>query len=152
MVATTTASRPDNDRRINRRNVSQFTAMTTRRKIYSIPFGAVGYLPAPTGHEAPQIFLLPLWGKGNGAVKVDPYKPTDYPPSYSFTPLKPTYWRDWQASGWEDCEVGRATIRATAPNGERYRWELVFGHDGDPRLEMWGATFTDDPALETAEF
>ena len=123
--------------------------MTTAQQPAKIRFGAVGNLPAPDGHEAPQIYLLPLWGNQKGSVSVKPLKPTDYPPSYSFTPMKPAYWTNWQAIGWEDCEIGTATLRATAPNGDRYRWELKLGHDGDPAREFWGATATELPALET---
>ena len=123
--------------------------MTTTRQADGIRFGAVGNLPAPEGHEAPQLYLLPLWGDQKGSVRVNPRKPTDYPPSYSFTPLKPAYWTDWQAIGWEDCEMGTATLSATAPNGDRYRWEVILCHDGDPAREFWGATATEPPALET---
>jgi hypothetical protein len=113
-----------------------------------IKFGAVGDLPAPDGHPAPQIFLL---HHRKGAVKVEPGKEGDYPPNYSFTPMKPDYWTDWEADGFEDCEFGRALFCATAPNGQSYAWFVCFQHDGDPSLEFWGARFEAPTPVETME-
>lgn len=59
--------------------------------------------------------------------------------AYSFQPMKPDYWYDWSAVGWEDCEIGRCTLEATALNGERFSWRVEFAHDGNPKLELWGA-------------
>ena len=65
-------------------------------------------------------------------------------------------WRNWQAIGWEDCEVGHAFISATYYDfdhpdfdGAKYRvtWFVNFSHDGtperytgDPEGEFWGWT------------
>ena len=114
-----------------------------------ISFGSSGCLPAPDGLEAPLIFLA-NWGdlvNRPGWVQIKPDKPTDYPPTYLFAPLRPEYWTAWDADGMEDCEVGRATFRATAPNGQRYSWTVHFAHDGDPALEFWGAVFPFPPVL-----
>ena len=108
-------------------------------------FKAVGDLPAPAGHPAPQIFLCPYHPvfetdrKGAIAFRDEDDESKDTP--YTFTPMKPDYWHSWTAIGWEDCEVGHGWISACTPDGERFSWEVRFQHDGPPELEFWGACF-----------
>ena len=63
-------------------------------------------------------------------------------------------WKNWQAIGWEDCEVGHAWISATYDDyddpdfegvSSRVTWFVKFSHDGtperytgDPNGEFWG--------------
>ena len=108
-------------------------------------FKAVGDLPAPAGHPAPQIFLCPYHPffevdrKGALAFRDETDESKDT--AYTCTPMKPDYWHSWTAIAWEDCEVGHGWISACTPDGERFSWEVSFQHDGDPRLEFWGARF-----------
>ena len=109
-----------------------------------IKFGAVGDFPAPTGHPSPQIFLCPYHPIFEVTRKGLPFKDENDPSQdtrYTFTPMKPQYWSEWKAFAWEDCEVGTGTISARTPEGERFTWAVRFSHDGDPRLEFWGASF-----------
>lgn len=118
-------------------STAQAAASTAR-----IAFNRVGSLPTPEGVPAPQIFLL--WGseaKGDVPVISDEGPDHKWQPAYSFSPMG-SVWSEWSATGWEDCEVGSAVIEATGPDGLRYRWEAAFAHDGDPRLEFWGARFS----------
>jgi len=105
-----------------------------------IAFNRVGRLPAPEGLPEPQIYLL--WREQPGTVTMTAAEGTDpkWPPTYSFTPMGKS-WTDWTADGWEDCEVGTGTFRATGPDGNRYQWEVHFCHDGPPQMEFWGAVF-----------
>ena len=109
-----------------------------------IKFGAVGDLPAPDGHPAPQIFLCPYHPIYEVPRKGLPFKNQDDQSKdtrYTFTPMKPKYWSEWKATAWEDCEVGMGTMSARTPDGERFTWTVRFSHDGDPSLEFWGAKF-----------
>ena len=112
-----------------------------------IKFGAVGDLPAPKDHPAPQIFLCqyhPVFEvsrKGPVAFKDEDDPSKDTP--YTFTPMKPQYWTDWSGTAWEDCEVGAGSISASAPDGTRYTWAVKFSHRWHPALEFWGATFSE---------
>ena len=111
----------------------------------SIPFNGVGYLPAPSGHPAPQIYLCPYHPvfendrKGSVAFRDEDDESKNTP--YTFTPMKPQYWNSWTAIGWEDCEVGHGWVSACTPDGERFSWEVRLQHDGNPQLEFWGACF-----------
>ena len=68
-------------------------------------FKAVGDLPAPEGHPAPQIFLCPYHPvletdrKGAIAFRDEDDESKDTP--YTFTPMKPQYWHSWTAVAWE---------------------------------------------------
>ena len=108
-----------------------------------IRFNRVGTLPAPDGHEAPQVFLPsfhPVFmTEERASLVVRDERNPERQLAYSFHPMKPNYWHDWTAVGWEDCEIGRCTLEATAPNGQRFSWNVSFAHDGNPRLEFWGA-------------
>lgn len=111
----------------------------------SIRFSVVGLLPAPSGHPAPQIYLCPYHPvfetDRKGAVAFRDEDDESKDTHYTFTPMKPQYWNSWTAVGWEDCEVGRGWISACTPDGERFSWQVEFAHDGNPRLEFWGARF-----------
>ena len=109
-----------------------------------IKFKAVGDLPAPDGHPAPQIFLCdyhPIYEITRMGLpfknEEDPSKDT----RYTFTPMKPQYWSEWKAFAYEDIEFGEGTISACTPEGERFTWTVLFSHDGDRRTEFWGAKF-----------
>ena len=89
-----------------------------------IKFGAVGDLPAPTGHPSPQIFLCPYHPIFESTRKGLPFKDeedqskdTRYLHSNEATVLV-----EWKAFAWEDCEVGMGTISARTPEGERFTW------------------------------
>lgn len=114
-------------------------------RLSKLRFNAVGNLPAPAGHPAPQIFLCPyhlLYATSRkGAVAFRDESDDTKDTSYTFTPMKPRYWHSWTAYGWEDCEVGHGWIRAWTPKGVLFRWEVDFYHDGTPELEFWGAVF-----------
>jgi len=108
-----------------------------------IAFNRVGTLPAPEGHEAPQVFLAPFhpvcMTNPRASLVVRDENDSQRELAYSFQPMKPEYWHDWSAAGWEDCEIGRCVLEATSPNGERFSWSVQFAHDGNPKLEFWGA-------------
>ena len=117
-----------------------------------IKFGTRGNLPAPTGHPSPQIFLCsyhPIFESDFNRKLLRcrmglPFKNEEdhsKDTRYIFFPTKPLYWSDWKAFAWEDCEVGMGTISARTPGGKRFAWTVRFSHDGDPRLEFWGASF-----------
>lgn len=112
-----------------------------------IAFNRIGTLPAPEGHEAPQLFLAPFhpvfMGTARACLVVRDEQDSDRELGYSFQPMKPDYWHNWSAVGWEDCEIGRCTLEATSLNGERFSWSVEFAHDGNPNLEFWGAYITD---------
>lgn len=112
-----------------------------------IAFNRIGTLPAPEGHEAPQLFLAPFhpvfMGTARASLVARDERDSDQELGYSFQPMKPDYWHNWSAVGWEDCEIGRCTLEATSPNGQRFSWSVKFAHDGNPNLEFWGAYITD---------
>lgn len=53
-------------------------------------------------------------------------------------------WTQWSFEHvYEDAEFGLAVICGVDPDGiDKHYWSVRFHHDGDPRLEPWGATIT----------
>ena len=131
-----------------------------------IPFNNIGTLPVPENFMlAPKVKTLPLRhhkSRKAGAIYVMDEDDMRKRTMYSFRldtdceAAKRGVWRNWQALGWEDCEVGHAFISATYYDfddpdfdGAKYRvtWFVNFSHDGtperytgDPEGEFWGWT------------
>ncbi len=115
-----------------------------------IPFNRVGPLPVPSDVAPPQLYMLwtGLFGQNQnrGAICFTDEANPSTEIGYSFSPVGEG-WSNWTATGWEDCEIGRGVISATGPDQRQYTWQLEFGHDGDPRYEVWGAYFFDPPTI-----
>jgi len=131
-----------------------------------IPFNNIGTLPVPSAWMlAPKVKTLPLRhhkSRKAGAIYVMDEDDMRKRTMYSFRldtdceAAKRGVWKNWQALGWEDCEVGHAFISATYYDfdhpdfdGAKYRvtWFVNFSHDGtperytgDPNGEFWGWT------------
>ncbi len=131
-----------------------------------IPFNNIGTLPVPEDFMLPpKVKTLPLRhhkSRKAGAIYVMDEDDMRKRTMYSFRldtdceAAKRGVWRNWQAIGWEDCEVGHAFISATYYDfddpdfdGAKYRvtWFVNFSHDGtperytgDPEGEFWGWT------------
>jgi len=133
-----------------------------------IPFNNIGTLPVPSEADwmlPPKVKTLPLRhhkSRKAGAIYVMDEDDMRKRTMYSFRldtdceAAKRGVWRNWQALGWEDCEVGHAFISATYYDfddpdfdGAKYRvtWFVRFSHDGtperytgDPNGEFWGWT------------
>ena len=131
-----------------------------------IPFNNIGTLPVPSDWMLPpKVKTLPLRhhkSRKAGAVYVMDEDDMRKRTMYSFRldtdceAAKRGVWKNWQAIGWEDCEVGHAFISATYYDfdhpdfdGAKYRvtWFVNFSHDGtperytgDPEGEFWGWT------------
>lgn len=129
-----------------------------------IPFNNIGTLPVPEDFmPPPKVKTLPLRhhkSRKAGAIYVMDEDDMRKRTMYSFRldtdceAAKRGVWRNWQAIGWEDCEVGHAWISATYydfddPDFEgvssRVTWFVNFSHDGtperytgDPHGEFWG--------------
>ena len=129
-----------------------------------IPFNNIGTLPVPSDWMLPpKVKTLPLRhhkSRKAGAVYVMDEDDMRKRTMYSFRldtdceAAKRGVWRNWQAIGWEDCEIGHAWISATYydfddPDFEgvvsRVTWFVSFSHDGtperytgDPHGEFWG--------------
>ena len=131
-----------------------------------IPFNNIGTLPVPEDFMLPpKVKTFPLRhhkSRKAGAIYVMDEDDMRRRTMYSFRldtdceAAKRGVWKNWQALGWEDCEVGHAFISATYYDfddpdfdGTKYRvtWFVNFSHDGtperytgDPEGEFWGWT------------
>ena len=131
-----------------------------------IPFNNIGTLLVPEDFMLPpKVKTLPLRhhkSRKAGAIYVMDEDDMRKRTMYSFRldtdceAARRGVWRNWQAIGWEDCEVGHAFISATYYDfddpdfdGAKYRvtWFVNFSHDGtperytgDPNGEFWGWT------------
>ena len=142
-----------------------------------IPFNNIGTLPVPSDWMLPpKVKTSPLRhhkSRKAGAVYVMDEDDMRKRTMYSFRldtdceAAKRGVWRNWQAIGWEDCEVGHAFISATYydfddPDFEgvssRVTWFVNFTHDGtperytgDPHGEFWGWRVKDVSVMHAFE-
>ena len=142
-----------------------------------IPFNNIGTLPVPSAWMlAPKVKTLSLRhhkSRKAGAIYVMDEDDMRKRTMYSFRldtdceAAKRGVWKNWQALGWEDCEVGHAFISATYYDfddpdfdGAKYRvtWFVNFSHDGtperytgDPNGEFWGWIIEDVSVMHAYE-
>tara|TARA_B100000579_G_scaffold193781_2_gene158349 strand:+ start:1127 stop:1807 length:681 start_codon:yes stop_codon:yes gene_type:complete len=144
-----------------------------------IPFNNIGTLPVP-GDSAwmlpPKVKTFPLrhhQSKKSGAIYVMDEDDMRKRTMYCFRldtdceAAKRGVWKNWQAIGWEDCEVGHAWISATYDDfddpdfegvSSRVTWFVKFSHDGtpekytgDPNGEFWGWIVEDVSVMHAFE-
>ena len=142
-----------------------------------IPFNNIGTLPVPSDWMLPpKVKTSPLRhhkSRKAGAVYVMDEDDMRKRTMYSFRldtdceAAKRGVWRNWQAIGWEDCEVGHAWISATYDDfddpdfegvSSRVTWFVKFSHDGtperytgDPNGEFWGWNVEDVSVMHAFE-
>tara|TARA_B100001113_G_scaffold314363_1_gene279907 strand:- start:155 stop:829 length:675 start_codon:yes stop_codon:yes gene_type:complete len=142
-----------------------------------IPFNNIGTLPVPSDWmRPPKVKTSPLRhhkSRKAGAVYVMDEDDMRKRTMYSFRldtdceAAKRGVWRNWQAIGWEDCEVGHAWISATYDDfddpdfegvSSRVTWFVKFSHDGtperytgDPNGEFWGWNVEDVSVMHAFE-
>jgi hypothetical protein len=142
-----------------------------------IPFNNIGTLPVPSDWMlAPKIKTLPLRhhkSRKVGAIYVMNEDDMRKRTMYSFRldtdceAYKRGVWKNWQAIGCEDCEVGHAWISATYEDyddpdfegvSSRVTWFVKFSHDGtpekytgDPNGEFWGWIVEDVSVMHAFE-
>ena len=142
-----------------------------------IPFNNIGTLPVPSDWMLPpKVKTLPLRHhktKKTNAIYVMDEDDMRKRTMYSFRldtdceAAKRGVWKNWQAIGWEDCEVGHAWISATYDDyddpdfegvSSRVTWFVKFSHDGtperytgDPNGEFWGWNVEDVSVMHAFE-
>ena len=142
-----------------------------------IPFNNIGTLPVPSDWMLPpKVKTLPLRHhktKKTNAIYVMDEDDMRKRTMYSFRldtdceAAKRGVWKNWQAIGWEDCEVGHAWISATYEDyddpdfegvSSRVTWFVKFSHDGtperytgDPNGEFWGWNVEDVSVMHAFE-
>ena len=142
-----------------------------------IPFNNIGILPVPSDWMLPpKIKTFPLRhhkSRKAGAIYVMDEDDMRKRTMYFFRldtdceAAKRGVWRNWQAIGWEDCEVGHAWISATYDDfddpdfegvSSRVTWFVKFSHDGtperytgDPNGEFWGWNVEDVSVMHAFE-
>ena len=142
-----------------------------------IPFNNIGTLPVPSDWMLPpKVKTLPLRHhktKKTNAIYVMDENDMRKRTMYSFRldtdceAAKRRVWKNWQAIGWEDCEVGHAWISATYDDyddpdfegvSSRVTWFVKFSHDGtperytgDPNGEFWGWNVEDVSVMHAFE-